>query len=157
MNELPRGIEILLKKAAVDAGFRERLLAERAGAADLIGLSLTPAEAAALNAIPDRQLAAVIARTEVPLEARAAFLGYAAAAMLAALGALAGCKTTADYGAVKTTGINPDLPPTAATSAATAATAASAGTAVTADEIQPSRGVRPDEPAVTKGIRPDIP
>jgi len=157
MSNLPRGIEILLKKAAVDASFRERLLQERAGAADLIGLKLEPAEAAALNAIPDRQLAAVVARTEVPPEARAAFLGYAAAAMLAALGALAGCKTPSDYGNVKPTGINPDLPPTPATSEATAATAASATTAADADEIQPSRGVRPDEPAVTKGIRPDTP
>jgi hypothetical protein len=62
---VPRGIEVLVKKAAVDPAFRELLLARRAEAASEIGLALEPAEAAMLDAIPAAQLEAIIARTTV--------------------------------------------------------------------------------------------
>ena len=55
-----------------------------------IGLSLEPAEEAMLRAVPAEQLETIIARTSVPDEHRRAFLGQAAAAMLAALGIVAG-------------------------------------------------------------------
>ena len=84
IGDIPRGIEILLKKAAVDPAFQELLL-RRAGAAESIGLVLEPAEAMMLAAAPAEQLATVIARTTVPLEHRRVFLGHAAAAMLATL------------------------------------------------------------------------
>ena len=149
MNDLPRGLEVILKKAAIDAGFRERLLQDRARAADLIGLTLEPAEAAMLDAIPRAQLAATVARAEVPPGARAAFLGYAATAMVAALGTvlLSSCSTPAPV----TEGTRPDDPTspddvTAPTMTETAATA----------DTQPMHGVRPDE-AKTTGIRPDVP
>lgn len=86
----PRGLEVLLKKAAIDGDFRLLLIERRDAAAEAIGLSLTPAELAMLRAMPRAQLEAIIARTEVPDASRRAFLGQAAAAMLAALGAVAG-------------------------------------------------------------------
>jgi hypothetical protein len=83
---IPRGIEVLVKKASVDPEFRALFLERRAGAAGEIGLALEPAEAAMLAAVPAAQLEAIIARTAVPEEHRRAFLGKAAAAMLATLG-----------------------------------------------------------------------
>jgi hypothetical protein len=86
VGAVPRGIEVLVKKAAVDADFRRLLLARREGAAKEIELSLEPAEATMLNAAPAAQLEAVIASTTVAPMSRAAFLGKAAAVMLAAVG-----------------------------------------------------------------------
>jgi acyl carrier protein len=86
---LPQGIEVLVRKAAVDESFRARLLAARAAAATDIGLELTAAEAAMLAVVPESQLDAIVARVDVPVEHRRAFLGQAAAAMLAALAAMA--------------------------------------------------------------------
>jgi acyl carrier protein len=85
----PRGLEVLVTKASVDGQFRALLLQSRAEAAAEISLELTPAETLLLNAVPAEQLDAVIARTSVPDEHRRAFLGRAAAAMLAALAAMA--------------------------------------------------------------------
>ena len=106
VGQIPRGIEVLVKKAAVDSDFRALLLEKRADAAAEIGLSLDPAEAMMLSAVPAAQLEAIVARTEVPEEHRRTFLGRAAAAMLATLGVatLAGCPTG-------TKGIAPDRPP----------------------------------------------
>lgn len=104
VGQVPRGIEVLVKKAAVDAEFRTLLLEKRAEAAAEIGLALDPAEVMMLGAVPAAQLEAVIARTDVPDEHRRTFLGKAAAAMLAALGvvSIAGCGPK---------GISPDRPP----------------------------------------------
>lgn len=89
---VPRGIEVLVRKAAVDAEFRRLLLGSRAGAAEGIGLVLHPAEAAMLDAVPASQLEAIIAGTRVSPGLRRTFLTGAAAAMLAALGpTAAGC------------------------------------------------------------------
>lgn len=54
MGSFPRGVEVLIKKASVDVAFRERLFAQRGGAAAAIGLELDPAEAVMLSAIPPR-------------------------------------------------------------------------------------------------------
>ena len=102
-----RGIEILVKKAAVDHDFREALLAERADAAKRIGLDLAPAEAAMLAAIPPEQLEAIVDGTRVTPKQRRAFLGKAAAVMIAALGVTgAGCEIVTG-----TRGVRPDRPP----------------------------------------------
>ena len=85
---IPRGIEILVKKASVDPEFRRLLLERRAEAARQIGLELNAAEAAMLGAIPAEQLEAIIARAKVDPRHRAAFRGGNVAAMLIALGAL---------------------------------------------------------------------
>ena len=47
-DAIPRGIEILLIKAAVDESFRKILLSDRLNAADAIGLALNPVEVSML-------------------------------------------------------------------------------------------------------------
>jgi hypothetical protein len=102
--ETPRGIEVLIKKAAVDPDFKTELTERRSGAAGLIGLKLSDAEAAMLDGIPVEQLEAFIDSAKVSPKLRPVFRGYAAAAMLGALGiAAAGCLPVA-------TGSRPDEP-----------------------------------------------
>jgi hypothetical protein len=91
-KDIPRGIEVLVKKAAVDPGFKALLLAERSAVAAAIGLELSETEAAMLDGVPVEQLKAIIANTTVSPKLKPAFMGRAAAVMLAALGVgLAGC------------------------------------------------------------------
>jgi acyl carrier protein len=85
-RQIPQGINVLVLKAAVDPDFKQLLLQGRTAAAEAIGLELSAAEATMLAGVPAAQLEAVIAQTSVPQEHRRAFLGQAAAAMLAALG-----------------------------------------------------------------------
>ncbi|MBN1918420.1 MAG: hypothetical protein JW889_10950 [Verrucomicrobia bacterium] len=87
VGPIPRGIEVLVKKAAVDAEFKQTLLDRRADAANEIGLKLEPSEMVMLNAVPHAQIEAIIARTTVHPRQRAAFLGSVAAIMIVALGA----------------------------------------------------------------------
>ncbi|MGD8718953.1 MAG: hypothetical protein PVH29_09045 [Candidatus Zixiibacteriota bacterium] len=134
--EIPRNIEVLIKKAAVDTAFKKALFAERAGAAAYIALDITPAEAAMLKAVPESQLRAIVGRTRVSPNLRPAFLGAAAATMLAALAA-AGCKDpAAEYGTVdvKSKGIRPDYPPQPET-AETAETADTGGSGTLAPDV----------------------
>ena len=108
---IPLGVEVLVKKAAVDPEFRTLLVERRAEAASHIELELQPAEAAMLAAVPQAQLEAIIDRTTVPQEHRRAFLGKAAAAMLAAVGlSAAGCPDNSDPPPPKYFGIVPDTP-----------------------------------------------
>ena len=107
IGTIPRGIEVLVKKAAVDAKFRLVLLDQRADAAAVIGLQLEPAEVMMLRAISREQLATIVARTSVPETQRRTFLGQAASAMLATLGlACASCHSRTPPPA----GIAPDRP-----------------------------------------------
>lgn len=99
---IPRGIEVLIKKAAVDPEFRALLLDKRVQAATEIGLELSAAEATMLAAIPCQQIQTIIENTAVPDEQRRAFLGQVAAVMLAALGAgLTGCVVQTPYGSTR--------------------------------------------------------
>jgi len=124
VGPIPRGIEVLVKKAAVDPEFKAILLERRAEAAGAIDLDLTPAEAMMLRAVPADQLEAIIARTEVAQEHRRAFLGNAAAAMLAAIAlASQGC----------TLGSRPDRPKKTEPKKAES-------------PPPPPRGIRPDVP-----------
>ena len=109
-NSISRGIEVLVKKAAVDPKFKKLLLGKRAEAAEAIALKLEAAEAAMLNAVPTKQLEAVVANTKVSPGLRPAFLGYAAAAMLAALGTGAYAENAEEW-EMRTTGIDPEIPP----------------------------------------------
>jgi hypothetical protein len=86
LGPIPRGIEVLVKKAAVDPEFKRLLVEKRGEAAKVIGLTLDPAEAMMLAAAPKAQLEAIITQTTVSPSVRSAFLGRAAAVMLAALG-----------------------------------------------------------------------
>jgi acyl carrier protein len=126
-RQIPQGVEVLVNKAAVDPAFRAILLERRAAAAEEIGLDLSATEAAMLAAVPAEQLQSIIAQTTVPAEHRRAFLGKAAAAMLAAVGAMTG-GVAAGF---QLQGIRPEGPP-------------------------PPTGIRPDRP-ITRGIQPDRP
>jgi hypothetical protein len=107
--EVPRGIEVLVKKAVVDPEFKGLLLAERSGAAAEIGLKLSDAEATMFDAVPAEQLEAIIGNTTVSPKIRPAFTGRVAAVMLAALGtALVGCHD--EPTGPPTDGIRPDRP-----------------------------------------------
>ncbi len=106
IGQVPRGIEVLVKKAAVDSEFRALLQTRRAEAAGVIGLELTPAETAMLNSVPSAQLEAIIGATKVRPTTVPALLGKSAAAMLLALATLAvGCGDTG-----VTLGERPDRP-----------------------------------------------
>jgi len=109
VGPIPRGVEVLVKKAAVDPAFRARLLELRDGAAAEIGLSLEPAEALMLRSVPAEQLEAIVRSTQVSPRLRPVFLGTAASLMLAALGTT-GCPPA------PTRGIQPDPPPPGAAS-----------------------------------------
>jgi hypothetical protein len=159
LGNIPRGIELLVKKAAVDAAFRAALLAERSAAAGRIGLELTPAERVMLDGAPAEQLQAVIARTKVEPSAVPALMGKAAAAMLVALGltalALDGCERAYSAGAT-VEGIRPS-----ATATAPPAKGAPSETGLNMSKgIRPDvQGVHPDMPTTspTHGVRPDVP
>jgi hypothetical protein len=94
LKGIPRGIEVLIKKASVDPEFRSVLLEKRANAASEIELELSATEAALLNAIPEAQIRKIIENTSVPDQHRRVFLGKVAAAMLALIGlGLPGCSS----------------------------------------------------------------
>jgi len=114
-RHVPRGLEVLIKKAAVDPAFKKILFEKRAGAAEVIGLKLTAAEEAMLAAVPLSHLEGIIAHTRISPKLKPAFLGCAAGVMLAALAAKAPDAEARDI-VYKTYGIIPDIPPeTAAT------------------------------------------
>ena len=100
---VPRGIEILVKKASVDSDFKEALLKERAAAACRIDLSLEKSEISILNNIPQPHLEGMISATKVSPNMKQIFLGYTAAVMLAALTVTASASER-DYGM----GMSPD-------------------------------------------------
>jgi len=62
----PNGIEILLKKAKADSGFRDQLIRNPVKAAALVELKLTPAEEAILRHTPTTTLRSMIDRTKIP-------------------------------------------------------------------------------------------
>jgi hypothetical protein len=109
---IPRGLEILIKKAAVDLQFRAALFENGEKAAAAIDLKLTSGEYAMLRAVPRAQMERIIASTQISEKTRPAFLTYSAAVMLAALGAtvVTGCGDDAPV----TKGIRPErVEPTA--------------------------------------------
>jgi hypothetical protein len=159
LRGIPRGVEVLIKKAAVDPAFKKTLLAKRSRAADDIALNLEPAEAAMLDAVPEEQLRAIIGRTKVSPNLRPAFLGAVAAAMLAALAA-SGCKEPRPEDDPIDRGIDPDYPedPYAEETAATADAAKPPATAeVAAETALTAEEENTYGPAFGTGIRPDIP
>ena len=149
LGDVPRGIEILLKKAAVDPEFCSLFLEHREEAARQIGLELEPFELAMVQTFPTEQLAAIIRQTEVPQSHRRAFLGTAAAAMLAVLSgttALAGMPQKSG-GMQGMGGIRSDLP-------------SGGGTYGNRPGRFYSGGIQPDVPHESlgsMGIRPDDP
>jgi len=140
IGNIPRGIEVLVKKASVDAKFKRLLIDQRARVAKEIDLDLEPAEVMMLDNVPAEQLEAIIARTKVNARSRGAFLGKAAAVMLAALGAgTFGCGRD-DEPAVE--GMRPDRPEDKRPAAEA--------------QVEKETEARPEEPTV-RGIRADRP
>lgn len=137
-GNIPRGIEVLVKKAAVDPDFHRQLLAKRAGVAQEIELELTQAETLMINTIPQAQLNAIIANTQVPEPERRAFLGRLGTMMLAAIGATA-CKVFR----MAPGGARPDTP--------------TVNPETTIEGIQPDDPTATPGPNVETGIRPDDP
>jgi hypothetical protein len=81
-SSIPRGIEVLVKKASVDPGFRKLLLDNRAEAAKEIDLELNQNEIDMLAAISYGQLEKIIDNTKVPPEQEKVFLGSIGRIML---------------------------------------------------------------------------
>ena len=105
VGQIPRGIEVLLKKAAVDKKFRELLFDDPSRAVASIELELEPVESAMLQTFPKEHLSAIVEQTDVPEMYRRTFLGKSAAAMVLLLGGIVptvGCPK----------GIRPGFPPT---------------------------------------------
>jgi hypothetical protein len=105
VRNIPRGLEVLVKKAAIDQEFRELLVQNRSQAANRIGLVLDATEAAVIDSLPEPNLISMIEHAEVPASQRGVFLGWVAALMLAAIGGL-----EASTGEIVVTGILPDRP-----------------------------------------------
>jgi hypothetical protein len=145
VGAVPRGIEVLVKKAAVDPEFKALLLAERSAAADAIRLELNEAEAAMLDSAPGTQLESIIAKTTVSPKIKPAFMGRAAAVMLAALGVtVAAADAYPEYEAA--TGARPDFPDEPDPYN------------VNADEQSAGQSeAMPKDPGLTRGISPDYP
>ncbi len=151
VGAVPRGIEVLVKKASVDPEFRKVLIQSRDRAAREIELELDPAEAAMLQQIPGEQLNAIIDNTVVPPDSRRVFLGKVAALMLAAIGVTMLGQSCEEEDVVL--GSRPD-------------STDQQDTTSPPDTIQPpppTRGIQPDpppdttKPPMTLGIRPDPP
>ena len=158
---IPRGIEVLTRKANVDPEFRRLLLQKRAAAAEEIGLRLTESEKLLLGAVPEAQLQAFINSTQVPSVHRAAFLGKVAAVMLAAMGVV---QSASGIEAGVSKGVRPDAPPPSSQPSTQPTAPMPAPTGIRpddpvkvsfaqaegADRVLPRRGIRPDRPPVTQ-------
>ncbi len=83
LSNIPRGIEVLVKKASVDAEFRQLLFDKRAQAASEIGLELTDAEQNMLSNMPSEQLGRIIDKTKIEPRYRSVFVGSVGRLMLA--------------------------------------------------------------------------
>jgi hypothetical protein len=105
VGTIPRGVEVLLKKASVDPAFRDLLLEQRGEAARTIDLELTDAEREMLASVPAEQLKKIIDNTKVKPEHKSTFLGSVGRVMLATVvagAAFVTCMPTV------TRGISPD-------------------------------------------------
>ena len=93
IGNIPRGMEILLKKASVDPAFKSRLMEQRSDVAAEIRLELTPAEKMMVDSIPATHLESIIANTKVNSKLVPALLTGTAAVILVAMGihAVSGC------------------------------------------------------------------
>jgi hypothetical protein len=128
---MPRGVEMLLKMAAIDPAFRQRLIRMRGKASRTLGFKLTFSEARILKSVPEDQLQAMIDAMPVSDDERNALLSMAPQSQL-----------PADSPLLSTMGTRPEW-------------------TETPSRPPPTRGIRPDlpgkppRPVGPKGIRPD--
>jgi len=157
---VPTGIQQLLRLAAVDPGFRAKLLEQRAAVATAAGIELSASERQILAAVAAAQLEGMIEHLPPPAPERRTFLRETAAAAVLVLGgaALPSCSR----------GMNADVP----ARATNRPMENEGGAAPEVPEEDPERqrrrlqapgGAAPDvprpkEPApVPAGVRPDVP
>lgn len=156
---IPRGMEAMMMKAAVDAGFLGQLLERRSALADELGIALDPAERFMLDRVPAGQLKEMARRTPVTESQRGLLHGGPAAAALLALitqltfAPVAGRAETPADGTTLAQGL-----PVDGVSAPGNDTWAG-GARPDEPLIMPPGGARPDVPdrPVSRGIQPDIP
>jgi len=79
---VPRGIDILVQKAAVDEQFKTVFLDQPVAAAGTIGLTLGETEVALLKAVPREQLATMVAHIRVAPRIQVELQGQSAASMV---------------------------------------------------------------------------
>ncbi len=87
-KDIPRGLEILMMRAAVDPAFLETLVGKRDALAEELQIPLVAAEREMLRIVPDSQLREMASRTPVDEKHRKALSGGSAAAMVALLAQL---------------------------------------------------------------------
>ena len=87
-SDIPRGLEILVKRAAIDTSFRAELLKRREKIAEELKIPLDASEIAMLACIPSEHLEKMIQATEVPPAQHKLLAKGTAAAMLALLAQL---------------------------------------------------------------------
>jgi len=163
IGPIPQAIEVLLRKASVDAEFRALLLEKRSAAAQEIGLRLDPAQAAVLDGTPRDQLEATIARTKVKPEHRAAFARSSSVLELALLTAVAGLVVIAGTASL---GHTADLPDNMVVDPASRPTSVEPEPVAPQDpeekgEDAEQSAAQEEQPPphnyISKGIRPDRP
>ncbi len=146
-SQPPRGIEVLVKKAAVDAEFRALLLEKRAEAAEALGLELTAAERLMIETTPREQIEAIIDGTTVPEDQKPMFSsswsGPVLLTIIVAAGAVLVLSTMGGEPTGGTFGERPDVP-----------LEPNAPVQVDPAEDTPAE---PTPPPITDGIRPDMP
>ena len=106
IGKIPRGMEVLIKKASVDPAFKKRFLKNRSKVAEEIELTLSAAEITMLDTIPPDQLESIIANTKVNSKLVPILLTGTAAMILVALGIYG---ISANMTVIQ--GIKPDIPP----------------------------------------------
>jgi hypothetical protein len=84
-NDIPRGLELLIKKASVDPDFKRELLSKKEKLIGEMNLPLDESEKAMLTCVPVTHLEKMIEATQVSASQRKALSGGSAAAMLALL------------------------------------------------------------------------
>lgn len=127
-SDIPHALEILVKRAAIDADFKKDLLTKRDKIADELKIPLDSSERAMLDCIPAEHLEKMIQATEVPPAQRKILAKGTTAAMIALLAQL------------------------------TFAPVAGRAEAPAKINIRPTNSSsKNSEDAVVKGIRPDIP
>ena len=87
-TDIPRGMEILVKRASIDPMFKAELLAKRDKIADELQIPLDASEKAMLAGIPAEHLEKMIKATEVPPAQHSLLAKGTTAAMLALLAQL---------------------------------------------------------------------
>ncbi|MCL2347807.1 MAG: hypothetical protein FWC50_06040 [Planctomycetaceae bacterium] len=107
-QQYPSGLEVLLRKAAVDADFCLLLKKDWKAAAASIMLELGNIEKAIFGSIPMEQLDTIIRQMEVPSSQQQFFLGSDVSVMLAVI---AEEEKLASYRSIQCGGgVRPDMP-----------------------------------------------